>query len=295
VGSAAAFYLEGCNTDKQELQFAQKPDWEQDFTKMREDYPLTNDWNFITGHNGGWGNKQQETYTPYSKNVRIDNGNLVLEAHHEESDHGALYTSARITTHTKHSFGYGKLEITAKLPAGIGTWPAIWMLSETEKYQPEQAGVTPHATGAWVLNGEIDIMEAVGSRPGSVYPALHTYNTVSKNTVLNPRPQIEAADSTDKFHSYGVERTPNGITFTYDGNPYYRVDKAGTLPAGKGDTAAQYWPFDQNYYLILNLAMGGTWGGELHDQYPPYGIDNSKKSWQLQIASIRHYPLANQG
>jgi beta-glucanase (GH16 family) len=274
-----------------ESQFSDEPDWEQDFTGQPDGRLNTTEWNIRLGNNNGWGNRQRQTYTANTRNVRVEHGALILEAHREHGPNTPTYTAARIDTQGKQSFSYGKLEVVSKLPKGTGTWPAFWMLSDDQKYDPTSYGIDDHAKGAWVFNGEIDIMEAVGSRPGIIYPALHTYDSTSRNVILQPRPQINSPDDTRAFHTYGVERTPDTISFTYDGKPYYSVNKTSLVPDGQESKAPLYWPFDQKYYLIANIAIGGTWGGEDDANYPPHGIDDSAAPWQLQVASIRHYPL----
>jgi beta-glucanase (GH16 family) len=270
----------------------QTPAWECDFSKLPDGPVNPDDWNTALGNRNGWGNRQQQTYTADSRNLRIENGLLILEGHREHDAGQPRYTSARIDTMHKRSFGYGTLEVTAKLPKGTGAWPAIWMLSDTAKYQPDKLGVAGKPA-AWVLNGEIDIMEAVGSRPSTVYPAIHTYYGVTNNVSPEPRPQQHAPSSSGAFHTYGVTRTPNDITFAYDGAPYYQISKEAVVPAGTSEADIPlHWPFDQNYYLIINLALGGTWGGEQSDTYPPYGIDDSTAPWQYAVQAVKYYPDA---
>ena len=293
ASGAAALYLAGCSHPETEPakeptpEFAPEPDWQQDFSKMPDGPIDTSAWNIAIGNANGWGNNQQQYYTANSQNVRLQGGRLVLQANYLSGDK-RKYISGRIDTHGKQSFDYGRLEITGRVPAGTGTWSAFWMLPENPAHQPSDFGLSPDAPS---LNGEIDIMEALGSRPGMIYPNLHTYETATGNAKLRSQPSAVAADDNHKFHTYGVERTPDNITFTYDHKPYYQARKQDLVSAGHETDTPLYWPFDQKYYLILNLAMGGDWGGEKSDQYPPYGIDNSTGPWQLQVSSVKHFPL----
>lgn len=295
--AAAALWLSGCSHEQKGPKFADKPDWEQDFSRIPTGAaldPLI--WNYRHGDN--WGNEQEQTYTDRTQNIRVQDGVLILQANRVRTQDGTPYTSARIDTQGKRNFGYGKLEITARIPRGTGTWPAIWMLADTQRYQPAQAGVANTADNLRILNGEIDIMEAVGSRPGIVYPNLHSLHTTSAHTldtIPDPNRKLAVPDDATAYHRYGVEHTPKRIIFTLDGKPYYEATKAATVPAGTSAAEApRYWPFDQNYYLIMNLAMGGDWAGEKRDQYPPYGIDDSTGPWQLRVKSIRHYPFVRE-
>ena len=291
LGSAAALYLGGCSPEQStEPEFARTPDWQQDFGKMPNGPIDTNVWNYSLGNANGWGNEQQQFYTQNQQNVRVQDHRLVIQANHLDKPERP-YVSGRIDTRHKQSFGYGKLEIVGRLPAGVGTWSAFWMLPENPKYPPETFGLKPDAPGIWGLNGEIDIMEAVGAEPGLVYPNLHTYDNTVNRIKAAPHPQIAVPDSTDVLHTYGVERTPERVTFTFDHKPYYQVNKKDAVPAGHEADAPLYWPFDQNYYLILNLAMGGEWGGEKAKDYPPNGIDDASGPWQLRVSSIKHYPF----
>lgn len=209
----------------------------------------------------GWGNNEQEFYTSDPKNVRVENGSLIIEAHQEEKG-GKPYTSTRLVSKNKGDWKYGKIEVRAKLPKGKGTWPAIWMLSTDWKY------------GGWPASGEIDIMEHVGYDPGVIHGTIHTeaYNHIKQT---QKEGKITVADAQDAFHVYAIEWTENNITFLVDSKIYHKVDRIPTDDF-KG------WPFDQRFHLILNLAVGGNWGGL-------QGIDPSIWPQQLLIDYVRVY------
>ncbi len=209
----------------------------------------TNYWNYEIGTgSGGWGNQEKQYYTNRSENIRVENGYLVIEAK-KESYQKSDYTSARITSKGKAQFAYGKMEARISLPKGKGSWPAFWMLG---------------AKGSWPRSGEIDIMEHVGSDPTMVSFALHTnYRNGSKGNnwskVINWNNSIE-----ESFHTYGiewVEKETNGldrIRFYVDGEPQV---VCGEMP----DDDENAWPFNAEFYFILNLAIGGKMGGDIDD------------------------------
>ncbi|WP_374764205.1 glycoside hydrolase family 16 protein [Yunchengibacter salinarum] len=184
----------------------------------------------------GFGNDEAQTYADTADTLRLDGGHLVLEAHD-----GPVIRSAKVTTAGRLSVRYGRIAVRAKLPTGRGTWPAIWMLPEKNTYGP------------WPRSGEIDIMEHVGFDPGRVHGTIHTaaYNhkrgTEKGASVLVP-------DAARAFHTYSVDWTPQAIVWKVDGTPYHRFEKQ------PGDGPDQ-WPFDRRFHLILNLAIGGQWGG----------------------------------
>lgn len=238
-------------------------------------------WGYDLGDGGpdnpGWGNNETEYYTDNSANVRIESGHLVIEAIKQDKN-GSHYTSARVTTFPFFSFTYGKLDVVAKLPSGVGTWPAIWLLPSHPKYGDPQS-TDPNN---WLKDGELDIMESVGSDPDKVTSSAHSYAYNPTND--NERTAEQAvAGSARGFHDYGIDWTPNKITFAVDGQVYHTIDKQ------PGDTSLQ-WPYDQPYYLILNLAMGGDNGGTLKAQYPPNGINDKSGPWQFLVNSVNYTP-----
>lgn len=219
--------------------------WEEQF--LKDGAPDSSIWNIEKGGRG-FGNNEDQFYTDHKQNVYIKDGVLHLVAY-KESFENRHYTSAKLTTKDKKHFQYGKLVVKAKIPRGKGTWPAIWMLGENKK------------EAHWPLCGEIDIMEHVGKREGFIHYSLHS---TTYNHHLNNQPTfvLEQQDVTQKFHEYGIIWSEGQVTFTFDEKEVATFDKKET------DTVKE-WPFDQPFFLILNLAIGGNWGGEIDDSIFP--------------------------
>jgi beta-glucanase (GH16 family) len=246
--------------------------WGYDFSKMANG-PLTSSaWNFENGNKVANYNHEAQTYTTRQKNVRIDNGALVISAQREDLN-GRHYTSARINTQGKFSFTYGTLEVDMMVPAGSGTWPAAWLLPENGIFQPSKYGISATDPFAWATNGEIDFAESIGSLPGQNIPAAHSYNEVHAAQTYTP---AIVTNPYGTYHRYGVIKTPTSITFNLDGIAYASRHKTSNNPLD--------WPYDQPYYLILNLAIGGNWAGA-------NGIDDSKSPWLLKVGNISYTPL----
>lgn len=181
----------------------------------------------------GWGNNESQYYTDRPDNVYMSDGTLKIRLLKEDYE-GSAYTSARIKTQGKFSFTYGKVEIRAKLPEGRGTWPAGWMLGSN------------FATVGWPESGEIDILEHVGNQLHTIHGTLHfpgNYggNAVTKTTTL--------PTATTDFHVYGMEWDAREIKFSIDGNVFHTFANSSSTP------------FHADFFLILNLAMGGNFGG----------------------------------
>lgn len=230
------------------------------------------DWQFEKGTTVANYNNELQAYTAETSNVRIENGLLVIEARPEERE-GKRYTSARINSLGNFSFTYGTLEVDMMLPQGKGTWPAAWLMPRDNIYKPEAFGISSSDKFAWVLNGEIDFMESIGRLPGQNIPAAHSYNELQAAPTYTPA-FVQAPYT--KFHRYGIIKTPEKITFTLDGKPYAAREKKSDSPLD--------WPYDQPYYLILNLAIGGNWAGD-------EGIDDTTAPWQLKVRSISYKPF----
>ena len=261
--------------------FATQASWTQNFAVIPNGALDPTYWTYDIGTGGltspNWGNNEAEYYTNDPDNVSISNGLLNITAR-QQSEGGQDYTSARIKTEGLIDFEYGKLDVVAKLPAGIGTWPAIWLLPENSIYNNNSPDTDPLQ---YLNDGEIDIMEAIGAQPGVVTSSAQSR---SYNPTLNDE-RIESdniPDDTTAFHDYGLEWTPNQLIFTVDGVAYHTVNR------GIDDTY-KAWPYDQQYYLLINVALGGTDGGVDSEQYPPYGIDNSSLPAQFQIKSISYF------
>jgi len=215
--------------------------------------PDASKWGYDIGTgSGGWGNNELEYYTSRPDNVIISNGTLKIIAK-KESYNGSAYTSARMLTQNKFSFQYGKIEIRAKLPAGTGTWPGIWMLGNNI------------ATAGWPACGEIDIMEQNGSSKNTIYGTMH-YPTQKNQYGDGGTTTITTASS--DFHRYAAIWSAASIQLLVDDVVYY------TLPNTSGI------PFNQNFFIILNVAMGGNFGGTVD---PAFTTD------QMEIDYIRVY------
>ena len=238
--------------------------------------PNESKWNYEQGFVR---NRELQYYTKARKeNARVENGHLVIEARKEDwpnpgyrddassrrwqrSREKADYTSASLITKDKASWTYGRIEVKAKLPAGKGVWPAIWML-----------GTNIREVG-WPKCGEIDIMEYVGFDPNTVCANVHMakYNH-TKGTGKGSK--IKADKPYASFHTYTVEWTPERMDFFFDEHKYFTFNNE--------HGGVDVWPFDQPHYLILNLAIGGSWGGQK-------GIDESIFPQQFLIDYVRVY------
>ncbi|MGC8765595.1 MAG: glycoside hydrolase family 16 protein [Brevinematia bacterium] len=224
-----------------------------------------NKWDY-DGGGGGWGNAEQQFYTAYdTETARVSNGVLVIEAH-KKWHLGMPYKSARVVTRGKFDFLYGRVEVRAKLPKGRGVWPAIWMMPSEQKY------------GGWPSSGEIDIMEMVGHEQDVIHMSIHTESFNHKiGTHKTFYTFLQGAS--DDFHIYGVEWYSDRIDFFIDENKYFTFKKIADN--------YKVWPFDQKFYLIMNIAIGGTWGGAK-------GIDNSIFPQRMEVDYVRIYKLAGQ-
>lgn len=230
--------------------------------------PDSTKWSFEEGGHG-WGNNEKQYYTVADTlNAKINNGILKIIALNQKKEKNN-YTSARLTTAQKFAFQYGKIDVMAKLPRGKGNWPAIWMLPMSIKNKTE----------SWPLCGEIDIMEHVGKDENMIHTSLHSllYNHI-KGTQITHFEKI--SDVTSKFHKYGIEWTDKYIKFYIDDKLFFESYKGqdGRVSTNEG------WPFDKPYYLILNLAIGGNWGGEIDDSIFPN---------EMEIDYVRIYQNIN--
>ena len=241
--------------------FAKKPGWKDEFNYQGK--PDTNKWNYDLGCN--WYNDEVQCYTNRPENVRVENGHLTIEARHEKMEHRE-YTSTRLLTKGKGDFVYGRFEARAKLPSGIGTWPAIWLLFSD----------TPYGNKGWPENGEIDIMEHVGFDPDHVHGTIHcaAFNHV-QGTQKGTKKAVKGLE--EEFHTYRCDWTPNNIKIFVDDQEYFSFDKPE-------NATWKEWPFDHPHHLILNIAVGGGWGGQK-------GIDPKAFPAKMEIDYVRYYPL----
>ncbi|AXT55626.1 glycoside hydrolase family 16 protein [Aquimarina sp. AD1] len=196
--------------------------------------PNTANWTYDLGTgDNGWGNGESQSYTNDASNVIVEDGLLKITARAENGG----YTSARIKTQDLFSFTYGKVDVRAKLPTGGGTWPAIWMLG---------SNITEVG---WPNCGEIDIMEHVGNNQDVVSSALHFPGNNGGNAIFE---ETNIAGASTDFHVYSVEWSSSEIVFSIDGNPYHTFPYANNLPF-----------YNNDFFMILNVAMGGTFGGAI--------------------------------
>lgn len=221
-----------------------------------------NNWSWDTAGNAwNWGNNEDQHYTSgRSENSRIEDGALIIEARKEEWQ-GKEYTSARLRTKGKAFWLYGKVEIRAKLPGGKGSWPALWMLPEDDFY------------GGWPNSGEIDIMEFVGFEPEKIYSTVHT-EAYNHNIGTHKGSEISMKNITDSFHIYRVEWYPDSISFYVDSTHVFTFRPDEKNPAK--------WPFNKPFHLLMNVAVGGDWGGV-------QGIDNTIFPIQIVVDYVRAY------
>ncbi len=221
--------------------------------------PDPSKWGYDVG-GGGWGNNEAQYYTNRLDNSYVDNGILTIVAK-KESYGGKSYTSARLITKNKGDWKYGRIEVMAKIPPGRGTWSAIWMLPTDWEY------------GGWPESGEIDIMEHVGYDPNKIHGTVHTeaYNH-SLNTHKGASKTI--SDSQTAFHLYAIEWFEDKIDFYIDDVKFFTFDNENKSSAE--------WPFDKRFHLLLNIAIGGSWGGI-------EGIDDTIFPTSMEVDYVRVY------
>ena len=239
--------------------FEKEPFWFDEF-----DYkglPDSTKWGYDIGGNG-WGNNELQNYTNSINNASVKEGLLTITARREQRE-GSEYTSARLVSKNKGDFLYGRFEISAKLPVGKGTWPAIWMLPTDWSY------------GGWPASGEIDIMEHVGYDQDNVHMSVHTeayYHSIgTQKTATKVIPGVSK-----EFHIYRVDWTPYSITGFIDGKQMFRFVNEGT--------GFKVWPFDKRFYILLNVAFGGNWGAAK-------GIEPQVLPQSMEVDYVRVYKM----
>ncbi|MES2934190.1 MAG: glycoside hydrolase family 16 protein [Pseudomonadota bacterium] len=244
--------------------------WSDEFNQAG--LPDASKWAYDTMRNKqGWYNEEKQYYAnARAKNSRLVDGNLVIEVHKEKLDAAQFddygdqnYTSARLSSSGKASWKYGFFEIKAKLPCGRGTWPAIWTLSSQ-----------PYTN--WPDDGEIDIMEHVGFDEGVVHGSVHTkayYHQINTHMTSTTKP----GDVCGQFHRYQMTWTADRITVGIDDKNFFQFSNDG---ANNRHT----WPFNRPQHLLLNVAVGGTWGGMK-------GIDDAVYPVKMEVDYVRVYQL----
>lgn len=228
--------------------------WHDEFDGSKID---TANWTYDLGA-GGWGNGEAQYYTSRPDNARIENGMLVIEARQEKYE-DAYYTSARLKTQGLQEFQYGRIEARLKVPAGKGLWPAFWMLGASFN------------GGNWPDCGEIDIMEYIGKEPDLIFGTLHGpgYSGALGISQWNR----QTYNIADEFHTYAIEWEADEIRWYYDEALYHTVTRA--------DVGEREWVFDQPFFIILNLAIGGVLPG-------PVGLDTAFPA-QYLVDYVRVY------
>lgn len=243
--------------------------WSDEFTG--HGLPDGSRWRYDTHRNRqGWYNQERQYYAANRlENSRVENGRLIIEAREERLDPAVYpdwgrqrYTSARLLTQGVQAWTYGFFEIRAKLPCGVGTWPAIWMLPEDP-------------TVEWPNGGEIDIMEHVGHAPGEINQSVHTraFN-FTRNTQKTTKFMV--ADACDTMHRYQLLWTPEFVLTGVDDQPKFLFRSIAN--------DRTRWPFDQPMHLLLNIAVGGNWGGQR-------GINADAFPARMEIDYVRVYQL----
>jgi beta-glucanase (GH16 family) len=206
--------------------------WSDEFNT--DGAPDASKWGYDLGA-GGWGNNEPQYYTNRSENVIVENGVLKIKTI-KENYSGSNYTSARILTKDKFSFKYGKVEFRAKLPSGGGTWPALWMLGDNI------------SSVNWPACGEIDVMEHIGNELNKIHGSLHSPGR-SGNTPDTGI--VTIANASTEFHIYTADWSAGSIKFYVDNQLYYTFANSASVP------------FNHNFFLIINCAIGGNFGGAI--------------------------------
>lgn len=219
-------------------------------------------WTFDIG-GGGWGNGEAQYYTSLPENARVHGGLLVIEGRQEPYE-GSSYTSARLKTQGLREFQYGRFEARLQVPRGDGLWPAFWMLGAN--FEADGS-----AENSWPFVGEIDIMEHLGREPDLILGTIHGpgYSGALGRTRWNRQDY----DIADDFHTYAVEWDHEGVRWYYDDELYFTV--------GRDDIGDREWVFDHEFFLIVNLALGGQFPG-------PIGLDTEFPA-QLYVDYVRVY------
>jgi beta-glucanase (GH16 family) len=216
--------------------------WKDEFTGSNGTSPDTTKWIMESGGNG-WGNNELEYYTPRLENLRLEDGNLVIEALKKDftGSDGVKrrYTSGRLETKGRFSQAYGRFEARIKIPSGQGVWPAFWLLGDDFKVV------------GWPACGEIDVMENVDVDKSTIHGSIHGPGYSAKKSVTT-RFALPQGRFSDDFHVFAVEWEPQAIRFYVD-DKLYATRTPADLPAGAR------WVFDRPFFLILNLAVGGDW------------------------------------
>jgi len=243
----------------QNLEFEYQLVWSDEFdgNEINKD-----NWSFVLWDAGKVNNEWQK-YVESVDNYKVENGNLYLTAKQTGGNNYDGYTSTRLSSQNKKEFKYGRIEFRAKMPSGKGTWPALWMLGSN------------HDEVGWPKCGEIDIMEYVGYQPNTTHSNVHTkyqYGTTDYHA------SITLSTAEEEFHNYGIIWTKDKIEFYIDS-----ITNITNTYSPKNKTPDN-WPFTQPYYLIMNFAVGGIWGGK-------EGVDETIWPQTMIVDYVKVYQL----
>jgi len=229
--------------------------WSDEFDG-KSDEPNSENWDYDTGNNGnGWGNGERQYYTDQREHSYVSKGTIKIVA---KKNKEGRWQSARLKTSFKQSFKYGYIEFRAKLPVESGSWPALWMMPQLTTY------------GQWPRSGEIDVMEYATNTWGKkTYGTVHCKAGSGGKAVSSNYIEI---DDVTKWHTYAVLWQEDGIQWYYDGKQINEYKNPGT--------GWEAWPFDQPFYIIMNVAMGGTLGGD---------IPSDMQQCQMEVDYVRVY------
>jgi beta-glucanase (GH16 family) len=250
--------------------------WDDEFNGNSLD---TSKWTYDTGNGfysgnyyvSGWGNKELENYTSRTQNVYVANGLLHIHAQ-QEAYGGQNYTSGRIKSMGLFFKEYGRFEWRARLPAGTGFWPALWMLPENSPY------------GGWPNSGEIDVMENNGDTPNEEGGTIHYGGSNGNDVYSGQTYTFPNGDSVTNFHTYTLEWTTNKINWYVDGHLYETQTNWWSNIGTSSDTYPYPAPFDQPFYIIMNLAIGGNYLGN-----PGTNLINASLPGEMEVDYVRVY------
>jgi len=258
VGGTVATMLLPTGSSAHSLAASRRLVWSDEFDKPGA--PDPSKWRYDVGGEG-WGNNELQFYTrDRRENARVEDGHLIIEARRERWEQRE-YTSARLVTKGTGDWTYARVEVRARIPKGRGSWPAIWMLATTK------------GPLRWPDDGEIDIMEHVGFDPGIIHGSVHTkrYNHIigTQKTATTAVP-----DAMDAFHVYTTEWDRDRLRIFVDDREYFSF--------ANEHTGHDTWPYDAPFHLLLNIAVGGDWGGK-------QGVDEATFPLRMDIDYVRVY------
>ena len=219
-------------------------------------------WSFVIWETGKVNNEWQK-YVENSENFKVENGKLHITATKTGENEKGGYTSTRLSSQRKKEFKYGRIEFRAKMPSGTGTWPALWMLGSNQ----DEVG--------WPKCGEIDVLEYVGYQPNKVHTNVHTEADYGSTQAYRAH---NLTSTEEEFHTYGMIWTDSKIEFYID-------DKENIVNTySPSNQTPQNWPFSQDFYFIMNFAVGGVWGGL-------QGVDGDIWPQTMIVDYVRVYQL----